>query len=1149
MSSGEDVFQRLNSPSRESRRGARLRSPEARLRSPPRERLGSPQRQGRARRVGSPQRAPRTAEKRVPRREERERLFRRLDADGHGFLSLAQIEEAASELLPHVKNRPALVAAYTAADVKSDGWIGRREFRQVLAHLVFFNDRWPLFESVAAGQNRRLSPAQFCAACAHVGCPTDPADAAVVFAELDKEGSGSVSKEAFCTWVATNPERHVPMATKASSPPPESASAGQGTPSLQEIDELESVYADFVSAAPIASSVTPSRPSPKASRAAQNLADISSISPSAGGDVSAWGSGADGEEEIDSLLRLGARPTERKGARRAASPRAARVRSPSRLVRSMVSPPRRSRRVMSPLRQSYLSEKSTFSSRTAALLSPPRAARSSKPAWSGNCRPFHRVESAARSLWEAKREQTARSRNIVTKAVESHLREWHPAYTGRGTVHETLHALHLKSQQRKEEARQEILAARELQEAAACQSWDAARRARSSGRPRVGGLDVASRSMQWQRQRDSALEEKREVLAAVKPRGRVQVKEQSELEEHSQRLHDAAESRNKEREALQKKHEVALLKPLFKPQVNPKSKRIAGDDPRGHAGLIEWGEKQHAARTKRMEEARKSQTEGLFHPQTDGKALMSPERERRLGSPAKVSRRRQKELATKLGTPSPRALEEQGKTVAQADRDRASKSPTRERKVERAINQPVTPSTPRSRAARMSPLTTEETILQRRSTFASTPPTAEIVRMRRKTKPAAAVAAVAVAALSASSPRARKKAKARPRSKAGGSALPVAAARTSIQEGVTPTRASAGGVGPWSSPGDGAPAPEPIGLDDSVFHDLDDHLAAAGTAGSNDLAAAYAMETEQRDVAEWIRSLDLGSDDPEQLVRCMHEQLIETVGDLGFLAHNESSLSAMGVPNPSQLWAALRSVLPLDGEEGDDCGGGLRAQPMEFGVTGADPVAVLASTEPQEKAIDAAARAASTDVHDLGTETSAGLHQLSVSDLHMFDLCPASTSIREPGRTTFTVHVTRARNLAKMDRGGKADPYVVLRCGDVVHQTGVVKKSLAPEWKDARFQFNVPSVEVLQVEMYDWDRGSKDEPMGCVSIPLRNMGSAEQWFKLEPMPGCEQPQGELQMTCTVLDTSVEEGEAQWTELRETSRIGVSSQRYNLPLPP
>jgi len=60
---------------------------------------------------------------------------------------------------------------------------------------------------------------------------------------------------------------------------------------------------------------------------------------------------------------------------------------------------------------------------------------------------------------------------------------------------------------------------------------------------------------------------------------------------------------------------------------------------------------------------------------------------------------------------------------------------------------------------------------------------------------------------------------------------------------------------------------------------------------------------------------------------------------------------------------------------------------------------------------------------------------------------------------------------------------------------------------------------VLRVEMFDWDRGSQDDPMGSVSLPLRSMDSAKQWFELEPMPGCEQPQGELQMMCTILDPS------------------------------
>ena len=141
---------------------------------------------------------------------------------------------------------------------------------------------------------------------------------------------------------------------------------------------------------------------------------------------------------------------------------------------------------------------------------------------------------------------------------------------------------------------------------------------------------------------------------------------------------------------------------------------------------------------------------------------------------------------------------------------------------------------------------------------------------------------------------------------------------------------------------------------------------------------------------------------------------------------------------------------------------------------------------------------------------------------------------KETGQTV-TVHVivVSARNLAQMDRGGKADPYVVLRCGDEEQKTAVVKKSLAPEWTDARFQFlGVPSGAVLRVEMFDWDRGSQDDPMGSVSLPLRSMDSAKRWFELEPMPGCEQPQGELQMMCTVLDPSAGEGDDKAEEEEE-----------------
>ena len=134
----------------------------------------------------------------------------------------------------------------------------------------------------------------------------------------------------------------------------------------------------------------------------------------------------------------------------------------------------------------------------------------------------------------------------------------------------------------------------------------------------------------------------------------------------------------------------------------------------------------------------------------------------------------------------------------------------------------------------------------------------------------------------------------------------------------------------------------------------------------------------------------------------------------------------------------------------------------------------------------------------------------------------APKAVGDDRRVSFTVHVVSARNLPKMDRMGQADPYVKLRCGGDTFETDVVRNTLSPKWSDARYQFdNVRSSEVLSAELWDKDRGSKDDPMGRISVPLTEYlddaksGSAF-WFALEPMSGCEQPRGELQVRCTVL---------------------------------
>ena len=59
----------------------------------------------------------------APTKAEREALFKRMDYNGNGALSLAEIDKAVLELYPGFDNKPALMRAYKAADVSADGFV------------------------------------------------------------------------------------------------------------------------------------------------------------------------------------------------------------------------------------------------------------------------------------------------------------------------------------------------------------------------------------------------------------------------------------------------------------------------------------------------------------------------------------------------------------------------------------------------------------------------------------------------------------------------------------------------------------------------------------------------------------------------------------------------------------------------------------------------------------------------------------------------------------------------------------------------------------------------------------------------------------------------------------------------------------------
>ena len=138
----------------------------------------------------------------VPTQKERAKLFRRMDSNGSGTLSLAEIDKAVLELWPAFDHKPALMRAYKAADVSGDGLIGRREFRLLLKYLVYFNDLWDKFEEIDENGDRRLSAEEFAHGGAVVGLALTAEEAAAEFAKVDADGGGFVRFEEFCSWAA-----------------------------------------------------------------------------------------------------------------------------------------------------------------------------------------------------------------------------------------------------------------------------------------------------------------------------------------------------------------------------------------------------------------------------------------------------------------------------------------------------------------------------------------------------------------------------------------------------------------------------------------------------------------------------------------------------------------------------------------------------------------------------------------------------------------------------------------------------------------------------------------------------------------------------------------------------------------------------------
>ncbi|XP_038992192.1 synaptotagmin-3-like isoform X2 [Hibiscus syriacus] len=116
-------------------------------------------------------------------------------------------------------------------------------------------------------------------------------------------------------------------------------------------------------------------------------------------------------------------------------------------------------------------------------------------------------------------------------------------------------------------------------------------------------------------------------------------------------------------------------------------------------------------------------------------------------------------------------------------------------------------------------------------------------------------------------------------------------------------------------------------------------------------------------------------------------------------------------------------------------------------------------------------------------------------------LDPSTVAVKKPVGILH-VNVVRAQKLLKKDLLGTSDPYVKLNLtGESLpsKKTTIKKRNLNPEWNE-KFKLIVkdPESQVLQLQVFDWDKVSNHDWLGVQFVPLKHLMPYEtKEFKLD----------------------------------------------------
>lgn len=131
-------------------------------------------------------------------------VWRKLDNNGNGIVSLAEIDAFAIYTYPLLNKKPALMRAYKkTVQHDADEFVHKDELSNLIQNLFYFNRLYYVFDKIDTDDDQRIDVNEF-----KVSFPllklTGSLKPEAVFKEIDTNNGGYILFEEFCEWYAKN---------------------------------------------------------------------------------------------------------------------------------------------------------------------------------------------------------------------------------------------------------------------------------------------------------------------------------------------------------------------------------------------------------------------------------------------------------------------------------------------------------------------------------------------------------------------------------------------------------------------------------------------------------------------------------------------------------------------------------------------------------------------------------------------------------------------------------------------------------------------------------------------------------------------------------------------------------------------------------